>query len=42
VLARPAALFGPNSLYVIKSDRNGQAYWPASAGEFLAPVTLKE
>jgi hypothetical protein len=42
VLARPAALFGPNSLYVIKSDRNGQAYWPASAGEFLAPVTFKE
>ena len=40
VLMRPPELFGANSLYVIKSDRNGQGYWPASPDEFIEPATL--
>ncbi|BBB70186.1 hypothetical protein UNDYM_5933 (plasmid) [Undibacterium sp. YM2] len=38
-MSRPATDLGPSSLYVIKSDRNGQLYLPESQEEFLAPAT---
>jgi hypothetical protein len=38
-MSRPAADFGPQSLYIIKSDRNGQLYLPEAADEFFAPAS---
>jgi hypothetical protein len=40
-LCRPLADFEKkNSLYVLKSDRNGQGYWPDTEDSFLMPEKL--
>ena len=33
----PESQLGDHSLTVLKSDRNGQGYWPATSSEFLTP-----
>jgi len=38
-LMRPRGDFGGHSLYVIKSDRNGQTYLPKEEDEFLEAVS---
>lgn len=37
-LSSTDAKLGPHALVPVKSDRNGQAYFPSSAAEFLTPV----
>lgn len=39
-LSCPAMQLAGKTLYVLKSDRNGQAYWPSEASEFVTPVEL--
>lgn len=39
-LSCPATQLAGETLYVLKSDRNGQAYWPIDASEFVTPVEL--
>ena len=39
-LSCPATQLAGETLYVLKSDRNGQAYWPSEASEFVTPVEL--
>lgn len=39
-LSCPASQLAGETLYVMKSDRNGQAYWPEEVSEFNEPVKL--
>ena len=36
-LSSPDAMLGEHSIVPLKSDRNGQGYWPITATEFLTP-----
>lgn len=39
-LSSPASKLAEHSLTIIKSDRNGQGYWPVTTDEFASPVDL--